>query len=627
MPKKPVDYDDEPLSDEELSEVPCSDESGHEIDEDQSEVESIDEMQITAELEFIDPHVEKNFSTLGLSSDMESSSWTTLPSKEDERIEKILGISESRAEAIRAFTPKFKPKLQEAWKKSVEAESDEPDDLFLPIQQDILGPLSMYQDVYVMDSTHQSEEEYRRVVLLHAMNHVMKIRDRILHHNQISAIAVANGKCMEDDDVMRDQGFTRPRVLILCPMRNVAYDLIQMIGELWSLTGAKIDGMKRFEGEFGQPVDEDGDLVEEAGPDPSKSDDFNRTFRGNIDDCFRIGLKFTRKTMKLFSDFYSSDIIIASPLGLRLVIDGQKEKVPKGAKHAKAKRARKADSDFLSSINICLIDGMDVLSMQNWEHLEYVLAHVNSMPAEAHDCDFSRVQTAYLDGYARKIRQTICLSKFVFPELNALLSNKNFIENYLGRWRFEATYSSIVAKKTKLFIDSQFHFFKTKSLESQSEDRLSFFTTKILPKYAKEDHICIFISSYFDFCQLKQWFASSSIYSFACLSEYEEGGAITGARSKFFNGHAKFLLITERFHFYRRLRIRGVKHLLWYSLPDHQDYFSECAEWVGDIFKRPKDSEKVEKRAPKTESPILYSVFDYLKLERIVGSSMIDKLL
>lgn len=626
MPKnRELEYEDDSPSEDQLSDVTESEASEHESE---GTLEELEDIHAITELEFVDPHVEKSFAFLALTSEPPSS-WTTLPSKDEgsTRIEKIMGLSESRAEAIRAFNPTFKPKLQEAWCKSVEAEGNEADDLFLPIQQDILGALSMYQDVYVMDATHGSEEEYRRVVLLHAMNHVLKIRDRILHHNQASAIAAANGKAMEDDEVMRDQGFARPRILILCPMRNVAYDLVQMIGELWSLTGAKIDGMKRFETEFGPPTDEDGDAVEGAGGDPSKSEDFNRTFRGNIDDCFRIGLKFTRKTMKLFSDFYSSDIIIGSPLGLRLVIDGQKEKVPRGAKHAKAKRARKADADFLSSINICLIDGMDVLSMQNWEHLEYVLSHVNVMPVEAHDCDFSRVQTAYLDGHSRKIRQTICLSKYAFPELNALLSNNQLIDTRLGRWRFETTYSSSVAKRAKPFIDAQFHYFKSKSLDSQSEDRLTFFTEKILPKYAKEDHICIFVSSYFDFCQLKQWFASSSTHSFACLGEYEEGGAITGARSKFFNGHAKFLLITERFHFYRRLRIRGVKHLLWYSLPDHPEHFAECAEWVGDIYKRDKESEKVEERAPKTDSPILYSAFDVLKLERIVGSSMIDRLL
>ena len=48
-------------------------------------------------------------------------------------------------------------------------------------------------------------------------------------------------------------------------------------------------------------------------------DDYRDMFaKRNSDDFFRLGISISKNLVKLYTDFYQSDIIIASPLGLRL---------------------------------------------------------------------------------------------------------------------------------------------------------------------------------------------------------------------------------------------------------------------------------------------------------------------
>lgn len=76
------------------------------------------------------------------------------------------------------------------------------------------------------------------------------------------------------------------------------------------------ENKKRFYDEFG--------LKEQDVMDESKPADFKDTFRGNIDDHFRLSIKFTKKTMKFYSRYYASDMFIVSPLGLRTLIGNKK---------------------------------------------------------------------------------------------------------------------------------------------------------------------------------------------------------------------------------------------------------------------------------------------------------------
>lgn len=172
---------------------------------------------------------------------------------------------------------------------------------------------------------------------------------------------------------IRDQGFTRPKVLIVLPFRNTVVDLVQT---LIKLSGSEQqENKKRFFEEYS--------LLQQDKMDDSKPADYIATFHGNIDDHFKLSIKFTRKTIKFYSGFYDSDMLIASPLALRTMIgvEGDKER----------------DWDLLSSLEIVIFDQTNHFLMQNWDHVEQVFKYLNLVPRENHGCDISRLKSWYLD--------------------------------------------------------------------------------------------------------------------------------------------------------------------------------------------------------------------------------------
>ncbi|KAL8185343.1 UNVERIFIED_CONTAM: hypothetical protein K2H54_047526 [Gekko kuhli] len=284
------------------------------------------------------------------------------------------------------------------------------DQPFTPLQKELFCIMNSYKDLFYPERTAlRNGEEIRHVYCLHAMNHILKANAQVLSNNAKRR----DQKQGVEDDGFRDQGLTRPKVLIVVPFRESALRVVQVfISLLESASKKKIDvsNKKRFKGEFGSDP-------EEKPPNLKRPEDYEAVFAGNVDDHFRIGVAVLQKSMRLYAPFYSSDVIIASPLGLRTVIGAEGEK--------------KREYDFLSSIEMLIIDEADIYLMQNWEHVMHLLAHINLLPLESHGVDFSRVRMFSLNNWSKYYRQTLLFGALQDPQINSIF-NKHCL-NYRGQ--------------------------------------------------------------------------------------------------------------------------------------------------------------------------------------------------
>ena len=65
-------------------------------------------------------------------------------------------------------------------------------------------------------------------------------------------------------------------------------------------------------------------------------------------------------------------------------------------------------------------------------------------------------------------------------------------------------------------------------------------------------HTLLIVPSYFDYLRLRNYLRDEAGIQFAACCEYDRGSQVSRARALFFQGRASVLLITERFHFFKR---------------------------------------------------------------------------
>ncbi|TID21174.1 hypothetical protein CANINC_003454 [Pichia inconspicua] len=513
---------------------------------------------------------------------------------------------------------------------------------------------------YMNNETLKSK--YQDYYLLHIMNHLMKTRDRILNNNEKKALhekRMKEGE-LEEDEVepeYRDQGYTRPKVLILLPSRNFAYNLVNKL--IKTLKMESVENKKKFKTQF---------YVESKIKDRvfnPKPKDFEEYFDGNTNDMFVLGIKYTRKTLKLYSPLEQSDIIIASPVGLLKLYDKINMKTPK--KEDK-KGVIGMKNNFLSSIEICIIDKAEGLMMQNWSNVTELLnKHLNKTPKDFINVDFSRIRMWAINGQNDYLTQIMCFDKYVTPEMVSLVKrSKNVMSgatsyipiesmNKIDSFNYEMYQMGLVNKFERLKQVFMRFDIDIGHITNEPDKRFDFFKNVVLPQITNKSSYkygtLVYIPNYFDYLRIKKHLKNETSLTFVAIDEYSTTSQLTRNRALFHNKSnlAPIMLYTERLHFYKRFDIKGVRNVVFYQLPSDPDFYKQVLKFIGDEKLR-IDTEKSKlslKKGAETDNNeeeqdddeefdsldlnlcmvrAIYSKLDAMRLGPIVGPANVSSL-
>lgn len=179
------------------------------------------------------------------------------------------------------------PNLKKANGRVGEINSENP----LPLssfQAELFSIVNNYQDLYYPERNFDNCDEIRFVYCLHAINHIVKTRTKVLHHN-----AKLNKKDNEIPEEFRDQGLVRPKVLIIVPFKDSAFRVVKtLIDVLLKEDKGNVFNKNRFVEDYtGNEI-----VMPKKNPKP---EDYEMIFRGNVSDDFKIGLTVTKKSLKV----------------------------------------------------------------------------------------------------------------------------------------------------------------------------------------------------------------------------------------------------------------------------------------------------------------------------------------
>ncbi|KAH0479651.1 MAG: uncharacterized protein KVP18_004947 [Porospora cf. gigantea A] len=437
---------------------------------------------------------------------------------------------------------------------------------------------------------------YRLLTSIHTWRHVdrsvtqqsantQRIRD-ILKDND-------NRELETQGDLFRDQGFTRLKALILTPTRHHCKVYVDNFLNLWPQK--KVSGRQRLKREFGS-----NDAVDESRPV-----DWGHLFEGNADDDGIVGIQVRDTNLQLFSAPLESDVLVATPLAVRRLIGAEGE--------------LRRNYDFLSSVEIVVVDLADALVMQNWGHVEEVFKVLNVRPQSLGSVDIRRIKESVADGGAGALRQTILLSKYRQVEHSALFSRycrnrRGYVS--LATWAYGLLNTDDKYKTLKTHgVMHSFIGAQCRSPSTLIDDFRSYFVQNFLkglhPRLRdRNENVLLVMPSYPDYLCLRKTLKSDRhCVGYRVIHEHSSLSSSNQSRTWFTKGECRLLIMTERYLYFRRPKLKAVQHVVFYGLPANASIFSDILDHL------------IARDRP-TESLVLgyYSLADAEALQRLVGA-------
>ncbi|SJK86553.1 UTP25, DEF, U3 small nucleolar RNA-associated protein 25 [Babesia microti strain RI] len=406
--------------------------------------------------------------------------------------------------------------------------------------------LSHYVDILFTDLNYSNTDIVRLCYCLHILSHIVQHRNNVTFNT---------GKINESSEFIefdRDQGFTRPTVLVLLPTKSAASHIIKIFSKLLPISKNCTD---KFEGKFNL----NQESIEEQRQHFMKTNkplDFMQNFNGDIDDCFRMGVRFENGLLHLFSPFYKSDIIIASPLGLRGVVASSDHKT--------------RDYDFLSSIQILVIDSANVIQFQNWSVLLQVLETINKPIKKMIDTDIRRLRTSAIDGFSSYYRQNIVIASYPGILINDLFTRSN---NCRGLIRLcKPSIESTLKLANLLKISQVFIKLESDTISNSYNTILSAFKHTI-DSLVSLSKLLIVVQDYSHYLQIREALDYAQAQYKVC-HEYSSNKKLSSARRDFYHGDCKMLITTFRFVFFKRYILRGGNYAIILGPPEYPPVYN-----------------------------------------------------